>query len=36
VESPYRDLPEIKFDYSIISEVKNLTKIANPLAECGM
>jgi hypothetical protein len=30
--SPYGDLVEIKLDYSIIIEVKNLTKIANPQA----
>jgi hypothetical protein len=30
--SPYRVLAEIKLDYSIIPEVKNVTKIAYPHA----
>jgi hypothetical protein len=30
--SPYGDLGERKLNYSIIIEVKNLTKIANPQA----
>jgi len=30
--SSYGDLSEIKLDYSIIIEVTNLTKIANPQA----
>ncbi len=30
--SPYEDHAEIKLDYSIINQVLNMTKIANPLA----